>query len=101
AEKPLHARRVVQEEVLVRGNRLHVLAQHRGQDAAPHRVRRVLSKVVAVAEVDALEQKPDLDLLDLRPQAIQPKSSAQAAAHRVSQDLSMASRCALLTGLAM
>ena len=64
-QQPLHHRRVVQEQVLQRRDRLDLLAVHPPAQPPPERGRRVLTEVEAVAAVDRLEQEVDLDLLEL------------------------------------
>ena len=66
AEESLHARRVVEQPLLVGGDGRHPLARHPRCDAAPQRGRRIFAEVVPVPQADAFEEELDLDLLDLR-----------------------------------
>src|SRR5438477_10441548 len=69
-EELLYYRAVVQHAVLKGGNGRHVFARHRRRQAAPDWGEGIFAEVVAVTEADALEEKADLDVLELSPRSL-------------------------------
>jgi hypothetical protein len=64
-QQPLHHRRVVQDAVLERRERLDLLAVGAPPEPPLQRSERVAAEVEAIVLVDGLEQQLDLDSLEI------------------------------------
>ena len=64
-QEPFHHGGVVQDQILERGDRLHLLPVHPTAQPPLQRRRRVLAEVEAVAAVDRFQEELELELLEL------------------------------------